>query len=308
MKIALVFPGQGSQVIGMGQDVYQHYTASREIFEIADQALGEDLSRLIFTGEKEELTKTVNAQPALVTTSIALLKALQEECKLDIACYAGHSLGEFSAYVAAGGLSFDVAVRLVRRRAELMTEAVPAGVGSMAAILGLNDDQVTIVCQEVAGNGQLVHLANVNCPGQIVISGTAEGVAAASALAKEQGAKRAIPLSVSGPFHSVLMMPAARQFADDLQEINFIKTTVPVYTNLTAEPAENVKLSLAQQLFSPVLWQKTIENMIASGVDCIIEVGPGTVLSGLTRKINPDIKTFSVFDQASCLQVADYFK
>lgn len=218
-KIAFLFPGQGSQKIGMGKDLFDQEAVSKAVFEEADNTLGFDLSSMIFEGDAEELTLTFNAQPALLTTSIAILKKFEESgIKADYA--AGHSLGEYTALVAAGALSFKDAVYAVRKRGELMNEAVPAGEGAMAAILGLDKAALEEVTKEVTESGHLVELANLNCPGQIVISGTAKGVELASEKAKEKGAKRAIALEVSGPFHSALMKPAAEKFTDVLSKLD----------------------------------------------------------------------------------------
>ncbi|MEV9651072.1 ACP S-malonyltransferase [Bacillus aerius] len=300
-KIAFLFPGQGSQKIGMGKDLFDQEAVSKAVFEEADQTLGFDLSSMIFEGDAEELTLTYNAQPALLTTSIAILKKFEESgIKADYA--AGHSLGEYTALVAAGALSFKDAVFAVRKRGELMNEAVPAGEGAMAAILGLDQAALVEVTKEVTESGHLVELANLNCPGQIVISGTAKGVELASEKAKEKGAKRAIPLEVSGPFHSALMKPAAEKFTDVLSKLDISDAATPVISNVTADivtSRNEIETKLIEQLYSPVRFEESVERLIDLGVTTFIEIGPGKVLSGLVKKVNRRLTTISVSDQAT---------
>ncbi|KMY19730.1 ACP S-malonyltransferase [Bacillus pumilus] len=298
-KIAFLFPGQGSQKIGMGKDLFDQEEVSKAVFEEADKTLGFDLSSMIFEGDAEELTLTYNAQPALLTTSIAILKKFEESgIKADYA--AGHSLGEYTALVAAGALSFQDAVYAVRKRGELMNEAVPAGEGAMAAILGLDQAALLEVTKEVTESGHLVELANLNCPGQIVISGTAKGVELASEKAKEKGAKRAIALEVSGPFHSALMKPAAEKFTDVLSKLNITDAKTPVISNVTADivtSRDAIETKLIEQLYSPVRFEESVERLIDLGVTTFIEIGPGKVLSGLVKKVNRRLITISVSDQ-----------
>ncbi|KUF25674.1 MULTISPECIES: ACP S-malonyltransferase [Bacillus] len=298
-KIAFLFPGQGSQKIGMGKDLFDQETVSKAVFEEADNTLGFDLSSMIFEGDAEELTLTYNAQPALLTTSIAILKKFEESgIKADYA--AGHSLGEYTALVAAGALSFKDAVYAVRKRGELMNEAVPAGEGAMAAILGLDKAALVEVTKEVTESGHLVELANLNCPGQIVISGTAKGVELASEKAKEKGAKRAIALEVSGPFHSALMKPAAEKFTDVLSKLDIADAKTPVISNVTADivtSRDDIETKLIEQLYSPVRFEESVERLIDLGVTTFIEIGPGKVLSGLVKKVNRRLTTISVSDQ-----------
>ncbi|MFJ6204704.1 ACP S-malonyltransferase [Bacillus pumilus] len=298
-KIAFLFPGQGSQKIGMGKDLFDQEAVSKAVFEEADKTLGFDLSSMIFEGDAEELTLTYNAQPALLTTSIAILKKFEESgIKADYA--AGHSLGEYTALVAAGALSFQDAVYAVRKRGELMNEAVPAGEGAMAAILGLDQAALLEVTKEVTESGHLVELANLNCPGQIVISGTAKGVELASEKAKEKGAKRAIALEVSGPFHSALMKPAAEKFTDVLSKLNISDAKTPVISNVTADivtSRDAIETKLIEQLYSPVRFEESVERLIDLGVTTFIEIGPGKVLSGLVKKVNRRLTTISVSDQ-----------
>lgn len=298
-KIAFLFPGQGSQKIGMGKDLFDQEAVSKAVFEEADKTLGFDLSSMIFEGDAEELTLTYNARPALLTTSIAILKKFEESgIKADYA--RGHSLGEYTALVAAGALSFQDAVYAVRKRGELMNEAVPAGEGAMAAILGLDQAALLEVTKEVTESGHLVELANLNCPGQIVISGTAKGVELASEKAKEKGAKRAIALEVSGPFHSALMKPAAEKFTDVLSKLSITDAKTPVISNVTADivtSRDAIETKLIEQLYSPVRFEESVERLIDLGVTTFIEIGPGKVLSGLVKKVNRRLTTISVSDQ-----------
>ncbi|AKE23485.1 MULTISPECIES: ACP S-malonyltransferase [Bacillus] len=297
-KIAFLFPGQGSQFIGMGKELYEQVPAAKRLFDEADETLETKLSSLIFEGDAEELTLTYNAQPALLTTSIAVLEKFKES-GITPDFTAGHSLGEYSALVAAGALSFKDAVYTVRKRGEFMNEAVPAGEGAMAAILGMDAEALKRVTDKVTEEGNLVQLANLNCPGQIVISGTAKGVELASELAKENGAKRAIPLEVSGPFHSELMKPAAEKLKEVLDACDIKDADVPVISNVSADvmtEKADVKEKLIEQLYSPVRFEESINKLIAEGVTTFIEIGPGKVLSGLVKKVNRRLKTIAVSD------------
>lgn len=285
-KIAFIFPGQGSQSVGMGQQLIENNSESKKIYESADQKLGFSLSDIMLNGPAEELTKTYHAQPALLTTSTMIAKLLIE-AGITPDYTAGHSLGEYSALVASGAISFEDAVLLVHRRGLFMNEAVPAGEGTMAAILGLDATSLAEVTQKVTQAGDIVQIANLNCPGQIVISGTAEGVKKASEQAKEAGAKRAIPLTVSGPFHSELMRPAAHKLDEAINSIKLSTAKPPVISNVTALPVEDaadVKSLLVEQLYSPVRWEESIQQMLDLGVNVFIECGPGKVLSGLVKK------------------------
>ncbi|WP_338781904.1 ACP S-malonyltransferase [Metabacillus sp. FJAT-52054] len=297
-KIAFVFPGQGSQTVGMGQDFAEQTPEGKEIFQKADEILKDQLSKIMLQGPQEELTLTYNAQPALVTASIAAWKLLDKE-GITPDFTAGHSLGEYSALVASGVLSFEDAVLAVRKRGEFMNEAVPSGQGAMAAIMGMEAGPLEEITQSVTDEGHSVQLANLNCPGQIVISGTAKGVELASAKAKEAGAKRAIPLEVSGPFHSQLMKPAAEKLKDVLDGMTLSDTAVPIIANVTAQPeteGKQIKDLLIRQLYSPVRWEESIKTLIEQGADTFVEIGPGKVLSGLIRKIDRSVKTLSVSD------------
>ncbi|CAN2251804.1 ACP S-malonyltransferase [Bacillus vallismortis] len=297
-KIAFLFPGQGSQFIGMGKELYEQVPAAKRLFDEADETLETKLSSLIFEGDAKELTLTYNAQPALLTTSIAVLEKFKES-GITPDFTAGHSLGEYSALVASGALSFKDAVYTVRKRGEFMNEAVPAGEGAMAAILGMDAEALKQVTDKVTEEGHLVQLANLNSPGQIVISGTAKGVELASEQAKENGAKRAIPLEVSGPFHSELMKPAAEKLKEVLDSCDIQDAGVPVVSNVSADvmtAKAEIKEKLIEQLYSPVRFEESINKLIEEGVTTFIEIGPGKVLSGLVKKVNRRLKTIAVSD------------
>ncbi|GIO10790.1 malonyl CoA-acyl carrier protein transacylase [Cohnella xylanilytica] len=300
-KIAFVFPGQGAQAVGMGKDAYERFEASRDIFDRADKALGFSVSGLSFEGPDEELRQTANTQPALLTTSVALLEAFKQRgVKPDYV--AGHSLGEYSALVAAGVLAFDDAVRLVRSRGLFMEQAVPGGQGAMAATLGAEREALEALCRDVSATVGLVELANVNCPGQIVVSGTAAGVAAVAERGKEAGAKRVIPLDVSGPFHSSLMRPAADKLAGELAKVEFKDAAVPVVVNVDAKPVTDgnaLRELLVKQVVSPVLWEDTVKFLLSEGVDTFVEIGSGTVLAGLIKKIDKSARVVSVNSAAA---------
>lgn len=290
-KIAFVFPGQGSQFVGMGQTLSEQSEAARSIFQQADEALGFSLSSLCFQGPEEELKLTANTQPAILTASIAVLAAFREQ-RPDFTpdFVAGHSLGEYSALVAAGALSFADAVKTVRARGQFMEEAVPAGEGAMAAVLNLDRAELHAVCEEVTAAGHPVQLANLNSPGQIVISGSAEGVKQAGEKAKAAGAKRVLPLNVSGPFHSSLMSPAADKLHGVLAGVTVANAKVPVVANVTARPVSEAAVivnSLVKQVSAPVLWEDSVQWMVEQGVTTFVEIGPGKVLSGLIKKIAP---------------------
>ncbi|WP_440118793.1 ACP S-malonyltransferase [Paenibacillus sp. QZ-Y1] len=294
-KIAFVFPGQGSQRVGMAKDAYESVPAATEIFRTADEALGFSLSNLVFEGPETELKQTSNTQPALLTASIALLEAFREK-GIQPDYTAGHSLGEYSALVAAGVLSFADAVSIVRARGQYMEQAVPGGQGAMAAVLGADREALGVLCRDVSESGYAVELANINCPGQIVISGVKEGVAAVSERVKEAGGKRAIALEVSGPFHSSLMKGAAEKLEEKLKIVTFSPAVVPVVANVTARPAEDGQIQdlLTAQVYSPVLWEDSVTWLIEQGVDTFVEIGSGSVLTGLIKKTDKTVKLYNV--------------
>ncbi|SFF69989.1 [Acyl-carrier-protein] S-malonyltransferase [Halobacillus alkaliphilus] len=308
-KTAFIFPGQGSQEVGMGKAMYDFYPSVKKMFDDADDVLGYSLTTLMFEGPQEELTKTENAQPALLLNSVAINHVLKEE-GIKPSMTAGHSLGEYSALVASGSLDPMEAVQLVHTRGKLMEEAYPTGKGSMAAVLGLSHEEIEKVL-EGFNEEEPVDLANINCPGQIVISGTKDGVAQASEQLSEAGAKRVLPLNVSGPFHSRLMKPASDDFADHLSKNSISEASVPVYANVTAGPvteADEIEKLLVKQLYSPVRFQQILEAFVEEDVDAIVEIGHGKVLSGLVRKVKRRMKTFNVQDPETVEQFTQWYK
>jgi [acyl-carrier-protein] S-malonyltransferase len=285
----LLCPGQGSQFVGMGRDLADAFAEARETFAEADDVLGFSLSRLCWEGPETELTLTANAQPAILVHSIAAWRVLTARKPLGIALGAGHSLGEFTAYVAAGALEFADAVRTVRRRGELMLESGAARPGTMAAVLGLNDAAAEAVCREASAAGDVVVAANYNAPGQLVISGDVEAVRRAEELARAAGAKRVVPLNVSGAFHSPLMEVAVEGLRAQLEAIELGDPAFPVVSNVTAEPvsdAGEARDLLVRQLVSPVRWVDSVAGMRRAGTESFLEVGPGNVLTGLLRRID----------------------
>jgi [acyl-carrier-protein] S-malonyltransferase len=299
-KLAFIFPGQGSQRAGMGKELAEQFPAARAVFDQADQALGFPLSKLCFEGPEEELKLTANTQPAILATSVAAYRVLEEQ-GIAPDYVAGHSLGEYSALVASGCLSLPEAVVTVRNRGTYMQEAVPAGQGAMAALLGLPLSKVQQVCEQAA-QGQVVVPANLNSPGQIVISGHKEAVERAAAAAKDAGAKRAVLLPVSAPFHSSLLQPAAARLESDFQRIRFGGLSIPLVTNVDAEVIETPQAArdaLLRQVPAPVRWEESMRKLMELGCDCFIEVGPGKVLAGLLRQIDRSVRALSVEDPAS---------
>jgi [acyl-carrier-protein] S-malonyltransferase len=296
MTRAFTFPGQGSQSIGMGRDLAEASPAAREVFEEVDDALGQNLSRLMWQGDAAELTLTENAQPALMAVSLAVIRVLEREGGLDLgrhaAFVAGHSLGEYSALTAAGALGLAEAARLLRARGRAMQEAVPVGVGAMAALLGVERAEVEAIVAEAA-EGQCLALANDNAPGQIVVSGDKDAVERAVALAKA-AKKKAMALPVSAPFHCPLMQPAADAMAEALAGVAIAPPRVPLVANVTAEPVsdpETIRRLLVQQVTGEVRWRDSVGRMVADGVDTVAEFGAGKVLTGMARRINPDLAT-----------------
>jgi [acyl-carrier-protein] S-malonyltransferase len=306
MSIAWLFPGQGSQFVGMGRELLAESAAARTVFDRVDHVLGEALSRVIFDGPEEALTLTANAQPALLATSHAVLAAIREQVRgfPEPAFAAGHSLGEYSALVAAGALSLEDAIRLVRARGRAMQDAVRAGVGAMSAIIGVTRDRVEAICQEAA-EGEIVAPANFNGPGQVVIAGHAAAVArVAEVVTAEKG--RAIPLKVSAPFHCALMAPAADVLGAELGRIAVTTLEFPVVANFDAKPnrdASRVKSLLVSQIAGPVRWEESVRAMSAHGVTHMLEIGPGKVLAGLVRRIAKDMKILSVGDMTAFGQI-----
>lgn len=299
-KLAFLFPGQASQYPGMGRELAGNHPEARAVFDEADKVLGFSISELCFSGSEEALKLTANTQPAILTCSVAAYRVL-EQAGIEPAFVAGHSLGEYSALVAAGSLEFSDAVRLVRHRGEYMQTAVPDGVGAMAAILGLAPAQVAGICRQ-ASNGQVVSPANLNSPEQTVISGNAEAVKRAVELASAGGAKRAVMLPVSAPFHSSLMQPAAVQLEADLRTTQFHSLRVPLVNNADAEiisDGDEAREGLIRQVTLPVRWEESVRELIEQGVNTFVEVGPGRVLTGLLRQIDRSIHVFNVEDEKS---------
>lgn len=297
---AFLFPGQGSQYPGMGKELSANFAVVRHTYEEADDALGFRLSQMCFEGPEADLLLTENTQPALLATSIAFLRLLQSETGMEPAYLAGHSLGEYSALVAAGSLDFGDALRTVRSRGRFMQEAVPVGTGAMAAVLGAEADVVADICSEAA-QGEIVVPANFNCPGQIVISGHAAAVNRAIAIAKAKGIRKVLLLPVSVPSHCALMSPAGDRLSVTLEAIPVQQLAIPVVSNVEAKPyteAERVRGLLVAQISSPVLWEMSVREMIDSGVVRFTEVGPGKVLSGLVKKIDKTIPTWNFDDLA----------
>jgi [acyl-carrier-protein] S-malonyltransferase len=300
-KIAFMFPGQASQYAGMGKDLQDNFAAAREVFDEADDALGFAVSRMCFEGAAEELQLTENTQPAILTVSVAAFRAAQAEGFAAPDFVAGHSLGEYSALVAAGGLTLRDAVRTVRLRGRYMQEAVPVGVGAMAAVMGAEQGLLDEVCREAAA-GEVCSPANINSASQIVIAGNAGAIDRALALLKERGVRKAIKLNVSAPFHCALMQPAQERLAADLARIEFHDLRFPLVTNVDAAPitdGEKAREALIRQVSSPVRWHESIERLMAQGVETFVEMGPGKVLCGLLRQINREARGLNVEDAAS---------
>ncbi|MBP1968136.1 [acyl-carrier-protein] S-malonyltransferase [Virgibacillus natechei] len=295
-RVAVMFPGQGSQAVGMGKEFYDHYSEVQALYQEANKALDKDITRIMFEGPKETLTETENAQPALLLSSIAVHTLLLKE-KIQPVMAIGHSLGEYSALVAAGSVPLDEALPLVATRGKLMEEAFPKGQGTMAAVLGMSAEEIEKSLQKV--ESEVVDIANLNSPGQIVISGSKAGIEQASTILKDNGAKRVLPLNVSGPFHSRLMKSANNDFASYLNSVDIKTASIPVYANVSATPvteSDEIKDLLIKQLYSPVRFEESIRYMIDRGVDAFVEVGNGKVLSGLVKKIDRSIPTFAVQD------------
>jgi [acyl-carrier-protein] S-malonyltransferase len=305
-KVAFIFPGQASQYPGMGKELADNYVSARAVFEEADKALDFSVSKMCFEGSEEELKLTANTQPAILTVSIAAFRVLAEK-GVTADFVAGHSLGEYSALVAAGSLAFSDAVKLVRKRGTYMQEAVPAGQGSMAAIMGLSPTVVLDVCKRAA-QGEVCSPANLNSPEQTVISGTVGAVKRAVEIASQSGAKRAVVLAVSAPFHSALMMPAQLKLEKDLAAIRFADLGMPLVTNFDADTirkGEEASSALVRQVSMPVRWEESMRLLLDEGVNTFVEVGPGRVLTGLMRQIERSVTTLNVEDEKSLAATLD---
>lgn len=309
-KTAFLFSGQGAQKVGMGKDVAETYPAAMQVFDEANAALGFDIKQMIWEGDDETLMITENTQPCIVTVEAAILAVLQENgVTADVT--AGLSLGEYSAHIAADSIAFTEAVKLVRKRGKYMQEAVPLGVGGMAAVLGLANEDVEAACREAqeAGAGYVAP-TNYNCPGQLVIAGEKAAVEKACEFASAKGAKRAKPLPVSAPFHCALLEPAGAKLAGELEHVPVGEMQIPVYTNVTAQPvpvAGDIKEILVKQVSSPVRWEATIRNMIADGVDTFVEIGPGKTLTSFVKKIDREVTAINAEDVDSLQAVLAYF-
>jgi [acyl-carrier-protein] S-malonyltransferase len=307
-EIAFLFPGQGSQAVGMGRELAALYPVAQETFDEADAALGLKLSQLCFEGPEDQLKLTENTQPAILTVSVACYRVL-ESVGITPQYVAGHSLGEYSAHVAAGTLDFQDAVRTVRNRGKYMQEAVPVGVGAMAAILGLSLEQIQHACNEAA-QGQVCSPANINSPDQVVISGSKAAVERAAELCKQKGAKRAVMLPVSAPFHCSLMQPAQDRLAADLKALALNPMEVPLVTNVDSQiidEADDAREALIRQVTGAVQWDTSMRVLIEKGVNTFVEVGPGKVLCGLMRQIERSKTCFNVEDEASLQKTANHF-
>lgn len=309
-KIAFLFPGQGSQVSGMGKDLYEKYDAAKKVFETADKVLGFKISEICFNGTDEELKMTKNSQPAILATSLACLEALKSEIDIVPVATAGHSLGEYGALYTAGVLDMGDAIAITGKRAELMNDAANATNGSMAAVIGLTSDEILEGLKELQNEG-VISVANYNSPAQTVITGEKELIEKSVDILKAKGAKRVIPLAVSGAFHSELMASASEKFADFVKDYNFKNAEIPVYENVDGMPitdGEELKKRVPAQIRSSVHWTETINGMINEGITTFVELGAGKVLAGLNKKINAEVKTYNVYDVASLEETVNELK
>ena len=308
-KLAFVFPGQGAQKVGMGKDFFDNYDVAKKMFKEADEALGYSIMKMCFEGPEEDLKLTANTQPAILTIS-CIANEIMKENDVQPEITGGHSLGEYSALVAAGVLQFQDAVALVHKRGAYMQEAVPVGEGGMAAIIGVDREKIVEICQSVSAESP-VQAVNFNCPGQIVIAGATRGVELAVEELKAAGAKKAVILPVSAPFHSTLMQPAAEKLAVELDKVTLSDAKIPVVANVNAQiltKAEDIKASLVAQAASPVLWEDCVAKMKEFGADVLLEAGPGKTLCGFNRRIDKSIKSLNVEDVESLEKSLDYFK
>lgn len=297
-KIAFLFPGQGAQAVGMGKDVAEVSVGAKSVYETADKVLGKSVSTLCFEGPEDSLKETVNTQPCIVTTSIALLEALKESLDITPDYVAGHSLGEYCAMYSAGVMDLETTLNAIQKRADLMSETKG---GSMAAVLNASEEQLKAALEEGSKVGY-VDVANYNSPAQVVITGADDAVKATSEYLLANGVRRVVPLAVSGAFHSKFMENAGGKFEEFITDVVLNNASVPVITNVDAQEtmnADDFRVKMPKQIYSSVYWTQTIEKMISNGVDTFVEIGPGKVLAGLNKKINAEVKTFNVFDKAS---------
>jgi len=297
-KVAFIFPGQGSQSVGMGKDLYENFGSAKKVFDTADKVLGKSITKLCFEGPEDDLKQTINTQPCIVTTSIAALEAFKSELNITPYATAGHSLGEYCAMYASGVMSLETSLKAIQKRADLMGQTKG---GAMAAILNAPEGSIEKALEEASSVGY-VDVANYNSPVQVVITGDEAAVAKASELLSAAGARRVVPLAVSGAFHSKFMEPAGKEFASFVSELELSNAQVSVFTNVDAEAtvlSAEFKNKMPRQIYSSVQWTKTIQNMISEGVDTFIEIGPGRVLAGLVKKIDAGVKVYNIYDKAS---------
>lgn len=306
-KFAFIFPGQGAQKVGMGMDLYQSSPAAKKVFETANEILGYDIAELCFNGSEDELMKTINSQPCILTVSLAAIEALREQININPVCCAGHSLGEYAALYVSGAIDLKTVLTLIQKRADLMNKAAESTKGGMAAVLGLDDETVIKITKNLSN----VYVANFNSPGQVVITGDKDEINKSLDLFKEAGAKRVIPLAVSGAFHSPLMVDAGKEFSVFVNQYEFKNVEIPVFTNVDAKPTvvgEELKNKLPMQISSSVLWTQTINKIAQEYTTNFIEIGPGKVLAGLNKKISSELNTLNIYDFESLNSVVAEIK